>query len=832
MFKGKNKKTVIIVVVLIIATIFSVFAITDFIQSNKAASSSISPYKYQMVVAYFGYWLNDDGYYYADIPDKNGNARRTNIGTDPIQYTEWDYWFPVATLPGNYEIKRTMNFNEYKGEWKDLNYSGEEEDIVRKYYMNTARIENEPAVVGAINTTVHMQASFTPLPPNKAYEVRKDVYKCYIAIVIEYKDLDYVEPPVDPDPDPNPGTGNLMVYVNFKEKGTEKTLADMQKVRTSMGSNLVVGGISIDGYLCVGSQIKGKTTKTYESSYINEVVGRYDYTTPPDGYLLQVTFWYEKAPKPPDYRCEPDFDADAEGARVTMKRSDFDKAEEIYFKKIHAEINETRFGYNDGMKMPGTHGFESMDVYFRYGESGYDFQRTGIFNKKTDISLNVPQNKFIPTNPEKTEYIMPIEVHVGVWCSCGGFSVDKTGTYLYVDIVENQPPEAIYKYSTIKTLPSGHKSKVYNKAYIGQDVVIDNYCSDPNGTKDIDNVVYTFINSSGEQKKIKFKMQPWLEYEQVSADDFSNTSIIYNGADDDGNLDIIFTTDEEWRITIYVQDKDGLADVYGDVIKPEVLSLKPTAVIKDIRNYRYPDAENEFNGKQNRVIKLNSNSSYVAEWLSDMNVSIDHSKDMWQIEPFDGQNINSIKFEKDINKNSSGNILNVRYEPLNTKMMFKEPGRYKVKLQVTDTDGNISNWSEQMIIIHPDLAPIVTADISPKYYRNSQGIASINLKSNSISPDFDIAKVTSIKYKYDSNNDGSFDDEVLTNIPYNNQSIVTLNKLGKYKFIINSKEEFGQETISKYITDSDFKTSSIVLYTEVDNIAPDVTKFKIMTRGD
>jgi hypothetical protein len=151
---------------------------------------------------------------------------------------------------------------------------------------------------------------------------------------------------------------------------------------------------------------------------------------------------------------------------------------------------------------------------------------------------------------------------------------------------------------------------------------------------------------------------------------------------------------------------------------------------------------------------------------------------------------------------------------------------------VTDTDGNISNWSEQMIIIHPDLAPIVTADISPKYYRNSQGIASINLKSNSISPDFDIAKVTSIKYKYDSNNDGSFDDEVLTNIPYNNQSIVTLNKLGKYKFIINSKEEFGQETISKYITDSDFKTSSIVLYTEVDNIAPDVTKFKIMTRGD
>ena len=827
-----DKKTIIVAVILILVTTISIYAITETIQANKAATnSSIAPYEYRMVVAYFGYWKTGDTYW-ADIPDENGNVRRTNIGQEPAQHLVWDYWFPAATLPGNYKIEDIVDYKDYKGSWNELNYYALSETDVNNHYMNTAVIENKDAIIGATNTTVKFKASFRPLnPPDQGFnnsklakKVGNDVYNCYIAIVIKYKNLDYVEPPVDPDPDPNPGTGNLMVYVNFKEKGTEKTLADMQKVRTSMGSNLVVGGISIDGYRCIESQIKGITTKHYDSAYINEVVGRYDYTTPADGYLLQVTFYYEKAPKPPDYRCDPDFDAEAEGVRIRMKRSDFNRAEDLFFKDVHVEINGTKFGDKDGEKMPGSHTFQSMDIYFKYGDTpGYAFQRTGIYSKKSDTSINVPKEHFEPTNPEKSEYTMTLGVHVGVWCTCDGFEVDKTSTSLYVDIIENEPPRADYEYSTLKDLPSGDTIRVYNRAYVGKDVIIDNYCHDPNGTKDIDFVVWTFKNSSGQQKKLKFKMQPWVEYTPVSEDSFSGTSIIYNGADN-GNLNVTFTSEEEWELSIYVQDLDGLNDIYTNTIRPETFSLKPTAVIKDDFMYRFPVGQ-KFYGKQNRTMKLDSKSSYIASWLEDMEVEIDHEKDMWQIEPLDGQNANSIKFEENINKSVSGNILNVKYEPLDTKMMFKEPGTYKFRLQVTDSDGNVSDWAEEIITIAEDTAPIVELGMLDKYYRNEDGIANIYIDTSAESDDFDLLENNRLRYKFDSNNDKDFDDENWNTVEIDSTGTANLavSKVGNYRIKFFAKDTFGQATLEEHISEDDIRKTTIIKDIEVDNYAPRVT---------
>lgn len=902
MLKRKiDKKTAVIAILLIFTTVISVFAITNSIKSSKA-SENIAPYKYKLVIAYFEYW-KDGEYYYADLD------KRTNIGTKPNSYFVKNWTFPVALIPGNYVIEDIINYKDYDGTWGELNYTGvlSQEQVVT-FYMKSAYITNKKPLIGEKNTEVTFAANYYPLAPEKAEKTDVNKWRCYVAIVIKYKNLDYVEnfdgyevkyeeigtnkevkgqKPLknfeseravteypasvngykyngnykiektdssgnvstiksstgesatvnlaktssiytitfyylkDAGGGTDPGLNNVMVYVWHKEKGTDENLADLQKVWTSMGSNLVLSGKSIDGYKCVSSSIKGIATKNYEDSYINEVVGRYDYSTPDDGYIY-VTFYYEKAPKPPDYRCDPWFDADGEGARITMKRSAFEKAQDLYFEGVHAEINGTKFGYKDGEKMPGEHAFSSMDVYFRYGDSGYDFQRNGIYNKKLDTSLSVPQKNFKPENPEKTVYRMSLGVHIGVWCICDGFEVDKTSTSLYVDIIENKPPNADYEYSTVKTLPSGQMSRVYNRAYIGKDVVIDNYCTDPNGTKDIDYVIYTFKNSSGQEKKLKFKMQPWIEYKQESADDFSDTSIIYNGADN-GNLNVVFTTDEEWEVSIYVQDLDGASDIYTNTIKPEVLSLKPTAVIKDAREYRYP-AGQIFSGKQNRVIKLDSNDSYVASWLDDMNVTINHNDDVWKIEPLDGQDVNSAKFEKDLNKIISGNILNVRYEPLNLKMMFKEPGRYKISLRVTDTEGNVSDWTEQVITIHEDLPPTVTANINPKYYRNGTGNATITVKNINVqSTDYDNAEIEKIEYRYDSNNDENFGSW----INLSGGSLYTDN-LGRYQFRLTVKESFGQETIQKYITDSDYKRGTVVLYTEIDNIAPNVTKFKVM----
>ncbi len=829
-----DKKAVIIAIVLILTMVISVFAINNVIQINKAATNAdIAPYAYRMVVAYFGYWKSGDTYW-ADIPDKNGNTRRTDIGQDPSQYVEWDYWFPVATLPGNYKIESIMNYKDYKGTWEDLNYTGLEKWQIDRYYMNTAKIENEEAVIGAINTTVKFQASFRPLPPDEA-EKNGDVYKCYIAIVIKYKNLDYVEPPEEPEEpeEPNPGTGNVMVYVNYKEKGTEKTLADMQKVRTSMGSNLVLSGQSIDGYKCVSSSIKGITTKNYELNYISEVVGRYDYTTPPDGYLLTVTFYYEKSDeKPSDNWCDPEFDFDADSAHIQMKRSEFEKLKDednIFFPDVQFSISNMKFGKKGGKEMPGQHGFESWDIYFKYSDKGYDYQRYGLMNKREKISLNVPKKYFKSENEENSMYRAGIEAHAGLNCICGGFTAERDSTSLFVDIIENMPPEAYYKYATIKTLPSGEESKISNKAFVGKDVLIDNQCSDPNGLKDIDFVRFDFknLNDPSQIKSIQLVMKQWGVYEIGEYDLFDDTSIYFTGIEN-GNLKVIFTTDEEWEVSIYVQDLDGLNDIYTNTIKPEVLTLKPTAVIKDTIDYRYPRNE-EFNGKQNRVIKLDSNSSTVASWLSDMDVTIDHEKDMWDIEPLDGQNINCTKFERDINKNITGNILNTRYEHLDIKMMFKESGRYKVRLQVTDTEGNVSDWTEQIITINEDLPPNVTGLIGGKYYRNSSGIASIYLSSiNPTSIDSDTAVVYYVGYRYDTNNNGDFEDEVLKQIEYKNPVSLQTTDLGKYQFTVRVKEEFGQETLHEYITDEDIKKASMIFLTEVDNIAPDVTKFKIM----
>lgn len=841
MQKRIDKKTIIIAAVLILAMAITVFAVNNVIQINKAAANGeIAPYAYRMVVAYFGYW-KDGNTYYADVPNQNGQVIRTDIGLDPSQYVEWDYWFPVATLPGNYAIEDIMNYKDYIGTWEDLNYTGESEISVNKYYMNTAKIENEDAIIGATNTTVKFKASFRPLPPDKAYQVTDGVYKCYIAIVIKYKNLNYVEPPEEPDP----GDGNVMVYVYHKEKGTDKTLATMQKVRTNMGSNLVLSNLDIDGYKCSSVTLKGAAEKTFNQNYVDVKMGQFDYSTPDNTGYEYVTFWYEEYEEPEKPKCDPQFDADADDARITMKRKNFENASDIYFSNVRIAVDDFEGGHKqisgtEWEEVEGEHNFESFDIYLKYpGSSAYDYTRYDIYSQTANISLNVSADKFTPTNEEKTEYVANVETTLGVFCSCGGFGAEKTTFKLYVNIVENKPPTAYYRYATKKTLPSGTESREYGKAYIGKDVVIDNYCDDPNGLTDIDYVRYVFRNQNNPEqvKLIQLKMMPWGAYELDEADSFTDTSIIFNGSEENGRLNIQFTAEEEWDVTVYVQDTEGLSDIYSETIKPKVLSYKPTAIIKDALSYRYP-TDYEFNGKQNRVVKINSNSSYVASWLIDMNVTIDHSKDMWSIEPIDGQDINSVKFEKYINKAIKDNILNARYEPLDIKIMFKEAGRYIIRLQVTDTNGNISDWMEEIISINEDLKPQITANINPTYLRNSTGIATIAIKNiapKSIDGDYVVMEFTDkIKYKYDSDNDNNFDDEItkeVTLIPNGSMYEATLKTydLGKYQFVLDVRETFGQEYLEEYITEDDYKKAKATLQTHVDNVEPDITLFEIWT---
>lgn len=921
--KKVDKKTIIIVMILLVVTIISVFAVNGMLQANE----SISPYRYRMVVAYFGYW-NAHGDYLADLQEANGNVKRINMNPNPGTYLVEGHTFPVALLPGNYAIEDIMNYSEYKasgGSWGELNYSGLRQEIVEKFYMSSAYITNKNALIGKSNTEVKFTANFYPLPPDQAEDLTNNRWRCYVAIVIKYKDLDYVykydgyevlykeagsnrevksQKPMksfgaartvteNPETvngytyngnykiektdvegnistiknasgnsatvnlgqtsseytitfyytkdtgggtDPDPGEGDKMVYVWYKDKEKGENLASLKKVKTSMGKKVIESAVKVDGYKCTDVTINGKTTKNLSQTSINETFGSGDYMTPPDNYLVEVTFNYEKSnDKPSDNWCDPEFDAYSQDKTIKMKRKDFDNAQDLYFDNIHINLKnfkggKKRISGTEWKDIPGQHGFEYFDLYLKYpGATGYDFIVNDIFNTYVYQYLTIPKSKFVSLNSENTLYGADIEATIGAFCICGGFNAEKTYFSLYVEIEENKPPEAYYKYATLKRLPDDSVMRVYGKAYVNKDINIQNYCSDPNGLTDIRFIKYIFKNNSGQVKNITLNMTSWKQYILNKIDNFNDTSIEFINFEENGSLNLKFMNTDEWEVTIYVEDTEGLNDSYTEKIKPEILSLKPTAVIRDTYSYRYPYVSSEYSGKQNRTIKLDSNNSYTAEWLRDLNVSIDHNKDMWRIEPIDGQNVDSVKFERDINKIVSGNIINARYEHLDIKMIFKEPGQYKVRLQVTDTEGNISDWAEQVVVIHSDIHPDVTGVIGSKYYRNSAGVVTIYLSSlNASSIDNDSAIIYYVGYKYDSNNNNNFEDEVLKEIEYRNPVTLQTSNLGKYQFVVKAKEEFGQETLHQYITEEDKQKASITFFTEVDNIAPNVNKFKIM----
>lgn len=824
----------------VIALAFALFLISNvFIPVNfenaYAEEIPVEALSYYGIPGYFGYWYEDwnEGYFYQEW----GTAAKKTLPDMSLD----DVWLEdVVVTTVNVPIDKVVNrVVVYKSAQDDTGMtvgSPNDMDYYTSSYSNVRQLEQTPKPDGT--TDVNLVIDLSVLSKDRAQEIGS-VYKTYIHFVVEYVEKAYVDNP-EKWKEEHLGSGNIDVTVQYKDEDGSKLINDKTR-KTSLGANLIENSERIDGYRCTGYSVTGKETKSFSGNSTSFVVGLFNYSTPKNN-SLNITFNYEEYEEPEKPKCDPQFDAKAEDARITMKRQNFENAIEndtdIFFSNIRIGVDDFEGGHRrvsatQWEEVEGEHEFHSFDIYLRYPDttSGYDFTRYDIYSQSVLQSINIPASKFTATNEQKTEYVANVDVLLGVLCTCGGFNAERTTLSLYVDIVENQPPSAYYRYATKKMLPSGDKSRVYNKAFIGKDVVIDNYCDDPNGLTDIEFVRYIFKNKNNPEqvKSIQLKMMPWGAYKLGEYDLFDDTSIYFTGIEN-GNLGVIFTNDEEWEISVYVQDTEGLKDTYTNTIKPEELTLKPTAVIKDTSSYRYPYGE-EFNGKQNRVIKLDSNSSCVASWLKDMKVEINHDKDMWGIEPLDGQDINSIKFGRGVNKYINGDTLNVSYDPLDIKIMFKEAGRYKIRLQVADTEGNVSDWSEQVITIHEDSAPTVTANINPKYYRNASKNAVITFNSLPASNDYDYPEVESIRYKFDSDNDGSFADETLqtagaTHKDVNIDGIIyrkitfTANKVGKYQFEISVKEDFGQETIDKYISAEDYKTANISVITEVDNIAP------------
>jgi len=241
---------------------------------------------------------------------------------------------------------------------------------------------------------------------------------------------------------------------------------------------------------------------------------------------------------------------------------------------------------------------------------------------------------------------------------------------------------------------------------------------------------------------------------------------------------LIFNKPGNYEITLTAKDTCGLSD-----------TAKKTIIVKPA----IPEAYFSYSGvpKQNRKLVLDSSGS-----VSSPNFPVDFSKNEWEFVPAEGATVADIKVV-------SSTDLKTR------QVLFKKPGEYKIRLRVTNTAGNTSEWYEQTLKIYPDDPPIADFFVMATVLRDPENDnkAKIELIDSSYSPDGDYMSQRIWRYKYDSDNDGSFDDESWVTLDNGNNTnpVLYTNQVGKYLFELTVKEGYGEETIPEFITSADYR---------------------------
>lgn len=159
-------------------------------------------------------------------------------------------------------------------------------------------------------------------------------------------------------------------------------------------------------------------------------------------------------------------------------------------------------------------------------------------------------------------------------------------------------------------------------------------------------------------------------------------------------------------------------------------------------------------------------------------------------------------------------------------VLFKKAGQYKVTLYLRNSAG-YEDIAEKIITIAPDLAPIANASSLSTLYRNPDNSNKVTLEINNLSysPDWDNISTLRLYRKYDSNNNGNFDEHSWVSIykGANRDVIVeTLTDVGKYRYRIEVNEDFYSNTIPGFISSDEYKNSSYEWGIEVINIQPNI----------
>ncbi len=633
-----------------------------------------------------------------------------------------------------------------------------------------------------------------------------------------------------------PTTGTpIDVNVEYRlSSRTGKELIDGKTVKGYVNSQFSLSSEKIDEYVCKKYIMIGQTEYEAEGTALSVKLNSEKWNTPSNG-KLKVIFIYEKAPIIVAPKCEPIFDGTDGCMTLDMKMSKFQAMSELYVNNATFGIENVKVGLDRNRNpVEGEHAFSTFDFYvYNKGKGGQPFEalwdNTG---HNANLSFSVQKFMFSKVNDNLWSARIPIDYVTFCTCKGAGFDVGFRDFVVNINVIENKPPTALF-FPCTEILQSNGSIRTLYEIYVNYEATLSNHADDPNGIEDIEYIHYTLIDSNNNRYYVKLSQNNGMyNLEDDNVNEASN--IVLNGITSKGDLKLRFKTNETWTVNQLVRDTDGEYDIYTDVITPIEPDFSPIAILDDISSYRYPSSI-IFSGKQNRVVGLSSNSSKVANLLLGTGVEIDHSKDSIEIIPLNNQSLNSIYFDNDLKKEIKNNTLIINNVDFRSqKLMFKEVGQYKVRLQVTDTDGNVSKWVEKIFTIVEDKAPTATATCNLKNYRNEIGIATVTLKDIvPKSTDDDYAVIEKIKYRYDSNNDGVFTNETLVNLSLSNGQVsFTSKELGKYQFVIIIKENFGQPTLVKYIGENDYKKTEVTFTTEIDNIAPDVTKFQIKRKNE